>query len=287
MHWLYDLCCSLWSAPAPATPRHGRRYRPRLDLLEGRAAPDGTFLGLATSPLPSVVTVGQPISLTIDTEELLSVGAGSITATVTWGDGGQSTSQLYFVRVDASNPSYGAWSNVPPSPSPNDPAVYSYGAGSQGSTLPVSVSLSDDKGNTLGPQQVGTITVALLPVAVVTPASTPAPNETSFLLLPMKSSYSSGSGTTRLSMLLMNNSDQPSDGPFYVALGGLKHSVKLTNATSVSTVTLRGDPYLFLPPGQLAPGESVPFTLVFHNSTGGKVSATSFQTVVVAGVPVY
>jgi hypothetical protein len=232
-----------------------------MDTLEGRDAPT---LTINTAPgIPAVASVGQPIPLYITvTDDNFS---SSTNARVSWGDGVTDTLTLQGV---GNNVFRGADS-------------HSYGPAAQGRSFTVLVDAFD--ANAQHAEVVaGTVTI---PAGA---AASPTGNTTNdFVLVPQKTRFNSSSGNTKLSLLLKNNSDQTIDGPFYVVLSGLKHSVKLSNETAISKVTSKGNPYLFVPGGQLSPGQSIPFTLSFHNSTGGKVSATSLHTTVFAGVAVY
>jgi hypothetical protein len=254
MHWLYELCCCLWSLPAPATPRPGHSYRPRFDILEGREPP----ASVTPSPLPAEAEVGQSISLTVTLTNDTGNGVSQATFTVDWGDGTRDGTKMNIVGGAA------AFSDS-----------HSYGPASQGLASNVVIDVHD---NVPGHFDSGSI----LAGTIIIPAT--GNTTIDFRLLPLKGSFSPSSGNTKLPMLLVNDSTQPVDGPFFVVLNGLSHSVKLKNETGLSKLYAPGKPYLFVGVGQLNPGQALPFTLILHSSTGHRVSPTSFQAVVVAGV---
>jgi hypothetical protein len=276
MRWLYELCRNLWSVPAPAAARRPHPYRPRIDLLEGREAPASPYSDFISEPLPPVAAVGESIPLYLQVEDSEQVNNDIINATIFWGDGSETMTTLAFAREDQ-NTGNGVYTtqNIP---------AHSYGPSSQGSTRVVTVFL-DDGTTVLGPVQVGAVSI---PAAVASSPVSPSGNTTGdFLLFAVKTSFSSSSGNTKISMLMLNASGQTINGPFFVALGGLKHSVKLSNETGISKVTAPGDPFLYVPGDQLAAWQGASFTLNFHSSTGSKVSPTSFQPMVFAGTGVF
>jgi hypothetical protein len=277
MRWLYDLSRHPRSVRAPAAPRHGPRYRPRLDLLEGRGAPSSVFSDFTTSLQPSVVAPEQPVSLYVSMDEDVGVNnTGFLTAYVDWGDG---------TRPDVIRLSF-----VTPGLSPdyvyNDAAdvdTHTYGPQDQGMTFAVVVTVTD--GTNTGGGAAGSVTVVAAPGV---PAASPTGDTTAdFLPFALKSSFNSNSGTTKQPLLLLNASGQTIDGPFFVVLTGLKHSVKLANETGISKVLAPGDPYLYVPGGQLGPWQALSVTLDLHSSTGSRVSPTSFHTLVFSGTIVF
>jgi hypothetical protein len=276
MRWLSDLFCCRWPVPAPATPRHGHRYRPRLDLLDGREAPSSGFSDFTTSPLPSVAEVGQLITLYISVEEPAGDNTtGSVTAYVDWGDGSAiEEDTAAFRKRNGPSDEYNNSTDV---------ASHVYGPQELGMPFSVSVSLYDGT-NWYGPVTVGSITVVAAPGVPAAAHVSPTGDTTAdFLVFPQKSSFNSASGTTKQTVLLLNASGQTIDGPFFVALAGLKHSVKLSNEIGVSKVTAPGDPFLYVPGDQVAPWQGVSLTLDFHSSTGSRVSPTSYHTLVFSG----
>jgi hypothetical protein len=210
--------------------------------------------------LPAVASVGQAITVLVlvDDPGFSNPPVGLIN----WGDG---TAYPLGLSEEGNSSTFFAYT------------TYSYGPASQGDAFDV-FAFAYNQNNFAPRFLIGT--GAAGPVAITFTGNI----TNDVFLLPQKSSFSSSSGNTKLPEILVNASNVPLEGPFFVVLNGLGHSVKLTNETATSDIYLPGKPLLVVPTGQLNPGQGIPFTLDFHSSTGHKISPTSFQAVVFAGV---
>ncbi len=263
------------------TARRVHSCRPRLEPLEARDTP-GTFAitGSSPSPDPAFVqaTVGQPYPFTVTVTD---TDPGATTVTAFFGADGDLGAVSSGTRLTANivgGTATIAW--VP---------TFTQVLSSQGAALgDVSVGLMDN-GTPPGVFQSLFWNVEVLPAPQQPPPSAPAALPVHDVTAQVQVSqltrkFNATTGQTTLSLMLVNGGGAPIQGPFYLELGGLKHSIHLRNRAGLGAAHLPGSPYAVVNVNQLAPGQGTVITLSFSNSAGQPVKLSSFHPAVLAGI---